>query len=111
MCLRRDFDRVYRSGIRAGARHLVLHAAPNGLDHPRLGLSVSRRVGGAVVRNRVRRRIREAYRTHRGWFPPGMDVVVSARPSAAEATWEELLEDLRKALGRLPSPERDAPAR
>lgn len=100
--LRRDYDRAYRSGLRCWSRHLVLHAAPNGLDHARLGLTVSRKVGGAVVRNRLRRRLRAAYRTNRDRFPAGYDVVIGAKPTAATAPYRELLADLLAALPRLP---------
>jgi ribonuclease P protein component len=101
VCLRRDYDRAYRSGTRAGARHLVLHAAPNGLDHPRLGTTVSRKVGGAVVRNRIKRRLRDLFRRNRDRFPPGMDVVIGVRPSAATSSYEDLRTDLFSALRRL----------
>lgn len=80
--------------------------APNGLDHPRLGLTVSRKVGGAVVRNRIRRRLREAYRHNKDRFPPGYDVVIGVKPSAARAPYGEILADLLAALARLALPER-----
>lgn len=79
---------------------LVLHAAPNDRAETRIGISVSKRVGGAVVRNRVRRRIREAVRLQPG-LRPGYDLVFAARPPSAEAEWAALhgaaLELLRRA--------------
>ena len=68
----------------------MLVAAPNGLDHNRLGLSVSKRVGSAVVRNRVRRRIREIVRLRQHDLRPGFDLLFIARPPSATATWNEL---------------------
>jgi len=67
----------------------------------RLGLTVSRRVGGAVVRTRVKRRLREWFRRHRDLFPTGRDFVVIARPAAATASADEVGRELEAALARL----------
>jgi ribonuclease P protein component len=81
---------------------LVADQHGSGSDAPaRLGLTVSRRVGGAVVRTRVKRRIREWFRRHRSEFPKGKDLVVIARPAAAALSSEELGRELEGALGRL----------
>lgn len=74
-----DFGRVLRGGRRAADAVLSVTAAPNGLPHPRLGLAVSGRWGGAVRRNRMKRLVREAFRLRRGEIPPGFDYVVSPR--------------------------------
>jgi ribonuclease P protein component len=66
----------------------------------RLGLTVSRRVGGSVVRNRVKRRVREWFRTHHENLPRGKDCVVVARPAAASATSAELARDLESVAAR-----------
>ena len=79
----------------------AVHAFENGLNHPRLGLSVSKKVGNAVVRNRVRRRLREVFNASLADVPEGLDLVVSARPSAAQASFEDLKAEFKKAIGRL----------
>jgi len=73
--------------------------APEGA--PRLGITVSRRVGPSVVRTRVKRRVREWFRRNRGVFPTGKDIVVIARPSAAEIPSDEVGRQLEGALRRL----------
>ena len=78
----RDFDRVFRRGSYAADRTLVVHVVANDLPYSRLGVSVSRRVGGAVTRNRWKRWIREAFRTQQQEFPSGLDIVVRPRKGA-----------------------------
>ena len=83
-----DFDRVYREGRSHANRHLVVYAFPRGDDvagaDARLGVSVGRKVGGAVERTRVKRLLREAFWAAAGELPEGHDFVVVARPPAAE---------------------------
>ena len=77
-----DFDRVHRQQAYAADDILVLRGRHNGLEHARLGLSVSRKVGNAVVRNRWKRLIREAFRMSQAKIPSGMDFVVRPRKGA-----------------------------
>lgn len=76
--IRRDseFRRACRQGMRASDKRLLIYGCKNGFSHSRLGVSVSRRLGGAVVRNRWKRLIREAFRLSRQRLPEGIDLVV-----------------------------------
>src|SRR6516164_7888494 len=78
-----DFKRVYDYRRSASDELLIIYAAPNGLRYSRLGLSVSRKLGGAVRRNRLRRLFREAYRLTRGEMPTGLDLVLIPRSTTA----------------------------
>lgn len=84
----RDFDAVYRQGRSTSTRFLVLYWFPRGddadLTEPRLGLAVPKSVGGAVVRNRVKRQLRETWQELAASARPGHDYVLVARPGLAE---------------------------
>lgn len=96
-----DFARVREAAPRGWPhRLLVVYVAPNDIGNVRVGITVSGRVGKAVVRNRVRRRLREALRARLGRVKPGVDVLLIARPAAAQATWAELETALESLLVR-----------
>ncbi|MCD7919435.1 MAG: ribonuclease P protein component [Clostridiales bacterium] len=97
----RDFQRLYRRGKSVARPNLVVYASRNRLGRNRLGLTVSTKVGHAVVRNKVRRRIREAYRIHEGQFRQGYDLVVVARVRAASSAYRYLERDLLRAAEQL----------
>lgn len=78
--LQRDFDRIFSRRISAADERLIVYGCENGLPHPRVAVSVPRKIGKAVRRNRWRRLIREAFRLLRERLPPGLDLVVVARP-------------------------------
>jgi ribonuclease P protein component len=77
-----DFDRVYKARVYVADNVLVVNGFTNDLAHSRLGLSVSRKVGNAVVRNRWKRLIREAFRLSRAELPVGIDLIVRPQRGA-----------------------------
>ncbi len=85
-----EFERVYREGRSRANRYLVLYGFPRGGgEGARLGVSVSRKVGGAVDRSRVKRLLREAFRARAAELPPDHDFVLVARPDARELAERE----------------------
>jgi len=96
-----EFERVYRQGTAYRGTLFSVHAFPNEHGTPRLGLSVSRKVGNAVTRNTVRRRLREVFHSCISDMSRNLDLVVSVRPAAAGATFEELKEEFSKSLCRV----------
>ncbi len=97
-----DFDRVVRTGRSHAGRELVLYVFPRGGDEPpRLGMSVSRKVGGAVERNTVKRMLREAFALECERLPQGSDAVVIARNGAGDLAASAGMEGIRGALADL----------
>ncbi|MGI6036632.1 MAG: ribonuclease P protein component [Limnochordia bacterium] len=93
-----QFKQVFAQGRRRADRLLVLHALENGGQGRRLGLAVSKRVGKAVTRNKVRRRLQEAWRDLAPRLQTDCDVVISARVQAAKASYQGLYRSLRELL-------------
>ena len=106
---RQEFELAVRQGKRASTRFLTVHLLTG--DHetaragdaasPRIGFVVTRAVGGAVIRNRLKRRLREAARMRTGLLPAGSLLVIRANPRAADARQRDLAAELDLVLGRL----------
>lgn len=95
------FRRLYQKGKSSAGRTLVVYCRKNGLDYNRLGLTAGTKLGHAVVRNRIRRRIREAYRLSESSFICGYDIVVVARHRAAEGEFHDISDCLMKQMEKL----------
>ena len=94
-----EFQSVYKRGARRDSRSFVVFVLANGLDHSRVGLTTPRKVGMAVSRNRIRRRVREILRNAWPLLPRGVDIVVNPRRSAIERDFADLKTELLALLG------------
>ena len=97
-----DFERVYKQGRRHFASHMTVFYSPrtkagSEAAGPRVGFTVSKALGGAVVRNRMKRRLREAVRLH-GTIPAAMDVVINPKKSLLTADFVDLQREIRRAF-------------
>jgi ribonuclease P protein component len=95
---RGDFDAVYRAGKRRSNSHFTIFLRANQLPHSRFGFSIKKALGGAVVRNRIRRRVREIVRCHRLEIPAGWDIVIHPKSNVAKAEFASLTADLLRLI-------------
>jgi ribonuclease P protein component len=103
---RREFVRVYETGRKLFSRYSVLFFAPSEHAHSRIGITATRKLGKANVRNRLKRWTREIYRRQReplGLDDCAMDIVVNVKPNAAECSFDDFSRDLSRVLGRMVS--------
>jgi ribonuclease P protein component len=91
---RGEFDAVYRAGKRRSSSHFTVFFRANQLPVSRFGFSIKKALGGAVVRNRIRRRIREIVRCHRSEIPAGWDIVIHPKSGVERAEFVTLTADL-----------------
>jgi ribonuclease P protein component len=91
---RGEYETVYREGRRRSSQQFVVFFRPNRAACSRFGFSVKKQLGGAVVRNRIRRRIREIVRLNRSEIPAGWDIVIHPRASVARAEFSRLAMEL-----------------
>ena len=86
----KDFQEVYKKGKSYANKYLVMYVLQNHTEENRLGISVSKKVGNSVVRHRITRLIRESYRLNKSQFKKGYDIVVIARATAKDKTYQEI---------------------
>ena len=96
-----EFRRLYKKGASAVGAGMVVYCRKNRLGHNRLGLTASTKLGGAVVRNRARRRLREVYRLNTPAMKQGYDIILVARRRCLTAPWPELNATFLKLCRRL----------
>lgn len=97
---RAEFIRVSTDGIKRNAPNFIVVCGRNDLTHPRLGITVSKRVGNAVCRNRIKRFVREFFRNNQQLFFPA-DFNIIARTGAAQLEYASVCQELANALGRI----------
>ena len=97
-----EFQRVYSKGAKKVSRFFVVFMLPNALEHSRFGLTTPRKLGPAVQRNRIRRRLREIFRLAWASVPTGVDIVVNPRKPSTEAEFQDLRSELLPLVGAQP---------
>lgn len=95
-----EFKKADKNKIaRLVTRNLIILAAPNPHSHARIGITVSRKIGGAVKRNRVKRLLREVYRRNKQLFPDGYDYILIAKRHETSLVYMDLFQEIARALG------------
>jgi ribonuclease P protein component len=98
---RYEFRRAQLSGRRIHTSHFLIVVQPNALQNTRLGITVTKKVGSAVQRNRIKRVVREVFRRNRSLFPASHDLVFIAKRGATKIDYESLLSELGRAAKKL----------
>jgi ribonuclease P protein component len=93
-----DFKKVYKRGRSNVGRYLVVYLMKNRTSENRLGITVSKKVGNAVIRNRVRRLIKETFRKYEDTLSPGYDIVIVARVASNSANYKQIDKNLIKLI-------------
>jgi len=93
-----DFLKIFREGTKSRTAHFWISFCPNGLSHRRLGITVGKKVGSAVVRNRLKRRIREFYRQNKKLFPGETDILITAQEDAGCLDFWQVANELKEVL-------------
>lgn len=94
------FRKVYEEGRFVANKMMAMHFIPNPDHSRRIGFSAGKKLGGAVVRNRCKRRLRECYRLHQNEMPAGVDLIIVARRALVNAKWELIVGAFLDALRR-----------
>jgi ribonuclease P protein component len=103
-----EFDRIVKEGVRYTTRHFTIIIYRNSLESRRLGISVSKKVGGAVQRNRVKRLVREFFRTHKQTLPRWSDLLFIARLGSSRLKYGSLCEELLEFFDHLSLPQSES---
>jgi len=94
-----DFQTIFKHGTRYTTGNFVIIIHQNNRDIRRIGISVSKKVGGAVKRNRVKRLVREFFRLHKDQLPISKDFLFIAKPGSTQLTYQGLSEELLRSIG------------
>ena len=92
----REFQRVVERGERKTLRTITVYMLPTRSEETRIGISISKRIGNSVKRNKLKRRMREVIKENAPRLPAGMDIVIVARRGPSEASFQEIREDIKQ---------------